>query len=54
MQVCCVVKDGDYIQYIHTHRMIRAVLVAYSKIPSEGTVDIFKLSLTSRTDIANG
>lgn len=35
-------------------KMIRAVLVAYSKIPSEGTVDIFKLSLTSRTDIANG
>ena len=36
-----------------TDRMIRAVLVAYSKNSSEGTVDIFKLSLTARTDIAN-
>ena len=36
-----------------TNRIIRAVLVAYSKSSSEGTVDIFKLSLTARTDIAN-
>lgn len=35
-------------------RLIRAVLVAYSKSDHEGSVDIFKLSLTSRTDIANG
>ena len=52
MQVCYIAMVTT-MYGVSINRMIRAVLVAYSKSSSEGTVDIFKLSLTARTDIAN-